>query len=141
MKYSKPALPFSDQADLLLKRGMVADRDELIERLESVNYYRLSAYWHTFRRVNSDDLKPGTSFETVWKRYVFDRQLRLLVMDAIERVEIALRTQLVNRHSLAFGAFGYLDRTALRRKRLRLWRGWHDCRDSLGTPSGRCGLL
>lgn len=113
MKYPKQALDFADQADLLLKRGLVADRNELINCLGSVSYYRLSAYWYTFRKQGSDNLIEGTSLDIVWKRYVFDRQLRLLIMDAIERVEIALRTQLVNCHSLKYGPFGYLDRNNL----------------------------
>ncbi|MBT3192985.1 MAG: Abi family protein [Verrucomicrobia bacterium] len=115
MKYLKPALTFPDQADLLLSRGLAADRDTLIERLEAVNYYRLSAYWYTFRDANATDerLLPGTTLGTVWRRYTFDRQLRLLVMDAIERVEIAMRTQLVNRHTMAHGPFGHIDRANL----------------------------
>ena len=113
MKYTKPALSFEAQADLLLSRGLIASREELVTRLESVNYYRLSAYWHTFRQDGIETLKPGTTLETVWQRYVFDRQLRLLTMDAIERVEIALRTHLVNRHTLVHGPFGYLDRAHL----------------------------
>ena len=115
MKYLKPALPFPEQADLLLRRGLMADRDTLIERLRAVNYYRLSAYWYTFRTPGdpNDRLIPGTTLDAVWRRYTFDRQLRLLVMDAIERVEIAIRTQLVNRHTLAYGPFGYLDRANL----------------------------
>lgn len=114
-KYTKKALPFPDQADLLLKRGLVGDRNELIQKLAAVNYYRLSAYWYTFRIPGDPDDKliPGTTLETVWKRYVFDRQLRLLVMDAVERVEVAIRTQIVNRHVLEFGPFGYLDRASL----------------------------
>jgi len=36
---------------------------------------------------------PGTTLEKVWRRYAFDRQLRLLVMDGIERVEIAVSCQ------------------------------------------------
>lgn len=113
MKYTKLALSFEDQADLLLSRGLIASREELVTRLESVNYYRLSAYWHTFRQDGIETLKPGTTLDTVWQRYVFDRQLRLLTMDAIERVEIALRTHLVNRHTLVHGPFGYLDRAHL----------------------------
>jgi len=115
MKYTKQALSFPEQADLLLRRGLVADRDELIERLAAVSYYRLSAYWYTFRIESdpNDSLIPGTTLSTVWERYVFDRQLRLLVMDAIERVEVAIRTQIVNRHVMEFGAFGYLDRATL----------------------------
>ena len=115
MKYTKPSLTFTEQADLLIKRGLLADRAELIERLNAVSYYRLSAYWYTFRQIDSEFLLPGTTLDTVWRRYVFDRQLRLLTMDAIERVEIALRTQLVNCHTLACGSFGYLDRANLPR--------------------------
>ena len=93
----------------------MADRSTLIDRLEAVNYYRLSAYWYTFRdpQAANDQLLPGTTLDTVWSRYVFDRQLRLLVMDAIERVEIAIRTQIVTRHVLAHGPFDYLDRAHL----------------------------
>lgn len=115
MKYTKQALSFADQADRVLARGLVADRDELIEKLAAVNYYRLSAYWYTFRIPGdpNEALIAGTTLATVWERYVFDRQLRLLVMDAVERVEVAIRTQLVNRHTLAHGPFGYLDRATL----------------------------
>ena len=82
MKYQKAALSFDAQADLLLSRGLEADRDELIARLRAVSYYRLSAYWYTFRIPDHQDdrLLPGTTLNTVWRRYVFDRHLRLLVM-------------------------------------------------------------
>lgn len=115
MKYSKQALSFDEQAGKLIARGLEANRAELISRLEAVNYYRLSAYWYTFRIPNDPDdrLVPGTTLQQVWDRYVFDRQLRLLVMDAIERVEVAIRTQVVNRHVMKYGPFGYLDRKTL----------------------------
>jgi len=51
----------------------------------------------------------------IWRRYTFDRQLRLLVMDAIERVEIAFRTQLTNIFTLKYGAFGHLKNNNLPR--------------------------
>lgn len=115
MKYVKTALSFEAQADLLLSRGLVADRDRLIDRLTAVSYYRLSAYWYTFRVLGDADnrLAPGTRFETVWRRYTFDRQLRLLVMDAVERIEVSIRSQMVNLHTLQYGPFGYLDRANL----------------------------
>lgn len=115
MKYQKHALSFSDQADLVLSRGLIADKSELVDRLRAVNYYRLSAYWYTFRITDDpqDRLQPGTSLHTVWRRYRFDRQLRLLVMDAIERVEVAIRTDVVNRHTLLNGPFGYRNRSTL----------------------------
>ena len=113
MKYAKPPLSFSDQADLLMRRGLeVASKQELVEKLEAVSYYRLSAYWYPFKQPD-ETLVPGTTLEKVWRRYTFDRQLRLLVMDAIERAEIAIRTQVVTRHTLKYGPFGYLDRANL----------------------------
>jgi abortive infection bacteriophage resistance protein len=84
----------------------------LIVRLQAVDYYRLCAYWHPFKNTD-DTFKPGTTLDIVWDRYVLDRKLRLLVMDAIERVEIAIRAQLVSVLTLNFGAFAHLDPKAL----------------------------
>jgi abortive infection bacteriophage resistance protein len=46
VKYQKPALTFDQQADQLIERGLVCDREELLSRLKSVSYYRLSGYWY-----------------------------------------------------------------------------------------------
>ena len=111
MKYQKQPLTFEEQADLIISRGLTVDnRDKLTKILQTVNYYRLSAYWYPFKQAD-ESLQAGTTFDKIWKRYVFDRQLRLLVMDAIERVEIAVRTSMVNIFSLKYGASGYLDIT------------------------------
>jgi abortive infection bacteriophage resistance protein len=69
MKYTKPALSLVDQADLLISRGMLGDREQIIRQLSAVNYYRLSGYWHTFRLPNSHDFSPNTTFDKVWMRY------------------------------------------------------------------------
>lgn len=109
VKYNKPALSFEQQADQLLSRGFQADRAQLIETLRRVSYYRLTAYWHPFKRPD-DTFAPGTTLDKIWRRYTFDRQLRLLVMDAIERVEVAvLRTLMVEQHVGKYGPFGYRD--------------------------------
>lgn len=94
MKYVKPPLRLEQQADLLLARGMAGDRATMISRLGVVNYYRLSGYWYPFRSPHADDFKSNTTFDKVWDRYAFDRHLRLLIMDAIERIEVAVRTRL-----------------------------------------------
>lgn len=106
MKYAKPALSFEQQADQLIGRGMAGDRAVIISRLASVNYYRLSGYWFPFRNAD-DTFKDGTTFDGVWDRYVFDRRLRLHVMDAIERIEVAVRSQLAYHHAHEHGPFGY----------------------------------
>lgn len=120
MKYEKPALTYEQQADLLLSRGLIAEKPILIERLKSVNYYRLSGYLHTFRERDAngnalDRYRPGTDFSTVWQRYTFDRQLRLLIMDGIERIEVALKTKITYHFCIKHGAFGYLENKNLPR--------------------------
>lgn len=62
VEYSKPAFTFEQQADLLQSRGLIADRQELIEKLKVVSYYRLSGYLHPFRNPG-DKFKPGTTFD------------------------------------------------------------------------------
>ncbi|MCZ6804432.1 MAG: Abi family protein [Proteobacteria bacterium] len=53
--------------------------------------------------------KQNTKFEDVLELYVFDRELRLLVLDAIERIEVAMRSYLNNHMSLTYGPHWYLD--------------------------------
>lgn len=112
MEYSKSPLTYDEQADLLLARGLAASREDLLSRLRSVSYYRLSGYWFPFQQKDGS-FRPGTSLTEVWARYTFDRRLRTLVMDAIERVEVCLRTELVYHLSHEQGAFGYLHRACL----------------------------
>lgn len=42
-EYTKPHLSLAQQADLLMGRGLSADRNELMRTLHHVGYYRLSA--------------------------------------------------------------------------------------------------
>lgn len=86
----------------------------MVQRLSVVNYYRLSAYWYPFKIIDpvagTERFASNTTFETIWRRYTFDRQLRLLIMDALERVEVAvLRTRMVEQFTLLHGPFGYRD--------------------------------
>lgn len=114
MKYAKTAMTFDQQADLLISRRMLGDRAKMIDRLSSVNYYRLSGYWYPFKLAGTNNFAPGTSFEMIWDRYVFDRQLRLLVMDAIERIEVYVRARLSNALALADSdPFAYINNPAL----------------------------
>jgi abortive infection bacteriophage resistance protein len=110
---NKPAIPIKNQIALLKKRGMLF-RDEATATnfLKNISYYRLKGYWwdmqddktlHTFQQ--------NTYFEDVIERYNFDRHLRLILFDAIERIEIALRTKMIYHMSLKYGGLWYLDNT------------------------------
>ena len=60
-----------------------------------IGYFRLSAYSLSFQTIK-DVFNPGTIFDNILKVYFFDRRLRLLVLDAIERIEVSIRAQIVN---------------------------------------------
>ena len=106
--YTKSPLTFEQQLQQLKERGLIIDNDDLaLFHLKTISYYRLSAYWHPFRKINqdgiiSDNFEEGTRFKEVMELYEFDRQLRLLLMDAIERIEVYTRTlfayQIGHRH-------------------------------------------
>lgn len=116
MEYTKPWLSYDEQADLLERRGLIFDRQDLVAHLSDVGYYRLSGYWHIFKvdpKGGDESFETGTTFDRVWDLYTFDRQLRLLTLDAVERVEIYMRTQPAYRLGETTGPFGYLDRSSL----------------------------
>ena len=113
MRYEKAALTFEEQADLLIHRGLQVDRGELITYLSRINYYYLSGYLYPFRLEGSDNFVQGTSLDLIKQRVEFDSDLRLLIMKAIERIELGLfRTQLVEHLTLQYGPFCYLDSQA-----------------------------
>lgn len=111
-EYLKNALTYDEQADLLISRGLECDRKDLIAHLEAISYYRLSGYLYPYRN-DDDSFKSGTCFSEVWGTYTFDRRFRLIVLDAIERVEVYVRSRLAYELSHLQGPFGYLDRANL----------------------------
>ena len=117
MRFEKLPKTFDEQIDLLQSRGMVIDdRKAAKHYLSHLNYYRLTAYWLPFEADHtSHAFKLGTSFDAVLNLYVFDRELRLLLLDAIERVEVSLRTQWAYHLAHDYGAHAYLQSSITRK--------------------------
>ncbi len=113
VKFSKPALTVEEQVDLLLSRGLkIGNKEEVSHYLRFIGYYRLSAYFIPFQyggeSANNHDFKPNTSFEQILELYIFDRKLRLLVMDAVERIEVAIKAAISNVASVNYGSHWFL---------------------------------
>ena len=111
MLYQKPALTVQQQIAQLQARGLVIDDlAEATHFLSQVSYYRLSGYWWSLQsdKVNHH-FKPGARFRQALNLYLFDRELRLLVFDVIERLEIGFRTRMIYELSLAHGAWWFED--------------------------------
>lgn len=112
MKYTKPPLLYTDQMKLLTGRGLtITDVHAAELYLQHISYYRLSAYMLPFQ-ARKDTFNARTRFEDIIDLYVFDRELRLLVLDAIERIEIAVRSQVIYQMSHKYGAH-WQDNAAL----------------------------
>ncbi|MBY5517843.1 Abi family protein [Rhizobium leguminosarum] len=114
MKFEKPSVSIADQIALLEARGMtIPDRAHTAHCLQHISYYRLRAYWLPFEEAappNGDHrFKNGTTFDNVLDLYIFDRRLRLLVIDAIERVEVSLRGSWAHHLAMKYGPHGYLE--------------------------------
>lgn len=107
--YSKQALSIVEQVSLLEKRGVLIENVTFAQQvLETVSYYRFSAYLYPFRKNDgTDNYVPGTSFNQCWQYYRFDRKLRFCIIDAIERVEVATKTRIVNHLAMKYGSFSY----------------------------------
>jgi abortive infection bacteriophage resistance protein len=97
-EYRKPHLTLDQQAELLAGRGMQLDQAEAVRWLSMVGYYRLSGYWYPYRQRTAagraDEFETGTSWTHVVALYDFDRRLRLLLLDALERIEIGMRARI-----------------------------------------------
>jgi abortive infection bacteriophage resistance protein len=97
--YSKPHLSFLDQLQLLEARGLgVTDAPKAAMYLERVGYYRLSPYWLPLLH-EPEKFAAGAEFSDAVDLYVFDKKLRLILIDAIERIEVAIRVDVAHKIS------------------------------------------
>ena len=141
------------QIELLSVRGMNLNQDEASTWLEHVGYYRLSGYWYPYRvpsdkpKQRLDNFAANTNFHDIALLYEFDRKLRGLVFDGIERLEVALRAALAA-HVGAVSPLAYLkpdtfrssfefdswletvnrriERAKVRNDAIRHWYSYHD---------------
>lgn len=117
MQFTKKPLSVTDQIAQLEARGMqILDKEKAAHYLSNVSYYRLSAYWYTFLRNPKAEHRfaAATSFGQVIDTYVFDRKLRLLIFDELERIEIALRTRITYSFCHRFGNNWYEQKKLFR---------------------------
>ncbi|AZF39550.1 Abortive infection bacteriophage resistance protein [Pseudomonas sp. R4-39-08] len=110
--FSKPAIDVPAQLELLKLRGLIIHDEARAERfLQSVSFFRLSPYMRPFQQ--SEDInhhfRDGSQFRQLTRLYDFDRRLRLLTMDAVERVEIASRCVISNHMGPVHGSHWYTD--------------------------------
>ena len=109
--YTKQALSISEQIELLKSRGLnIADSSKAEKFLGEVSYFRFVQYLRPMEEdKTTHQFKPNSRFEDAVALYNFDIELRDLMFKAVQRLEIALRTKIIQEFSLAHGPFGFFD--------------------------------
>ncbi|MDI9349006.1 MAG: Abi family protein [Candidatus Symbiobacter sp.] len=130
---TKPYFTNSELIVRLKSYGLIiTDEKAAAECLRRSGYYRFSGYCHPFCKTfvakedsgkllkdkkgkaiinRSDQFFEGINFGHIWDIYKFDQKLRLLVLDAVGRIEVALRAEIANQ-------MGPIDTLAYKNKAL-----------------------
>ena len=108
---NKKSRSIEEQIELLKQRGMIVGDEIFAARhLAHISYYRLKGYWWDMQYDKTHHLfQPDSNLEDVVTRYYFDKELRLILFDAIETIEITLRTKMIYHLSQSYGGLWYRD--------------------------------
>ena len=99
INYSKTCTLPQDLIPLLRTRGLsIPDEQRAISYLTNIGYFRLSAYLHPLLKEPKTEhrYKDGATFEMALNMYRFDRKLRVLLFNEIEKIEVAIRSAMNN---------------------------------------------
>ncbi len=110
--YNKPFLSSTEHVALLKNRGLIIDNnDKVIKYLRTIGYFRLSAYFYPLLRdpKREHQFKPNSTFESALEMYRFDRKLRILLFNEIEKIEVGFRSIIVNTCSMEFNDINWIS--------------------------------
>ena len=106
VNYAKACTLPQDLIPLLRQRGLaIPDEQKAVSYLTNIGYFRLSAYLHPLLKEPKTDhlYKDGATFDMALDMYRFDRKLRVLLFNEIEKIEVAIRSAMNNLISDALG--------------------------------------
>lgn len=86
-------------------RGMIIDDETAERKLNNIGYYKIKEYADPFFKDNNYN---GLLFSSIIRRYYYDKNLRIHLLDAIEVIELAFKNKIANILGER-GAFEYLD--------------------------------
>ena len=106
--YTKKPLTLAEQVARLKQRGLVFDDEsEATAYLFNISYYRLRAYTYPFQENGEDSehtfTRKDIHFKDIIDLYCFDRRLRSLIFNTIEKIEVAVRTKIVQVYAESTG--------------------------------------
>lgn len=108
--FTKPPKSIDHLYDILIERWLDVTweiESDIKKDLENIWYFRLSWYFKYFQ--HNDVFFEWINFKIILDHYIFDRKLRLLTFDAIEKIEISVKSTINTYMSLNHWIFWYLD--------------------------------
>ncbi|MDT3723011.1 Abi family protein [Pseudomonas oryzihabitans] len=97
--------------DKLKRHGLQVPSDPIaLQYLNYIGHYRLKGYWYQLIDPNTGNFVAGTTLDIILNRYECDREIRALILEAVERLEVAVRTIICNYLSLKYSPHWYLER-------------------------------
>lgn len=111
MEYTQQPITLAEQIDILKQRGLIFDdEDEALHILSHISYFRLACYWRIMEEnSHRHSFRSGSKFSTALKFYNFDAELRSLVFNALQHIEIASRTKINQHFAMTYGSFWFMD--------------------------------
>lgn len=112
----KKWLSLDQQVELLTGRGLIiSDVNACRQTLQRIGYYHMSGYWRFFQRdpnFGDNQFRGGVSFDDIAELQSLDSTLRRLCLNAIDKVEIALRSIFSYRFGQLIGSYERLQDAA-----------------------------
>lgn len=107
------ALSSNQLMELFRSRGMIVSEQD-IEKINHINYYKLKEFARPLAKIEKTDEEikvnyNGITFQEVLRRYYQDKNLRIYLLHAIEKIEVSIKTAISHEMGLKYGAFGYLN--------------------------------
>lgn len=139
MTYPKSALSLDDQVGHLKIKGLtIPDENRAKRYLSNISLFRLKAYVPPFYETGTKAFSLGSSFDDILALYIFDRKVRVLALDALERIEIAVRSTISNLLSEKKGPHWFLDKNNFSRDFNAAQKGCKSGHDKLIEQMGFC---
>ncbi|MBQ2922290.1 MAG: Abi family protein [Tyzzerella sp.] len=98
-KYNKTNKTTEELVSSLKEKGLIISNNaKAINYIRNIGYFRLKAYFYPLYKEPKHKhlFKQGASFDKLMNMYRFDRKLRLLLFNEIEKIEVAFRSTIVN---------------------------------------------
>jgi abortive infection bacteriophage resistance protein len=109
MKYPKTPLTNQEHIKLLRDRNLlILSEERAIKYLNNIGYFRLTGYmFHLQTKDGNHNFKEEVVFDDIINLYKFDKKLRAILIDYLERIEVAVKAKLTNKYSLKNDFFWY----------------------------------